>query len=156
MKKEFEVKKELQDKRKEIKTFDDLVAYLKDIKDNYDCGYGGAPRAIAQASVAVADYLSSEFGITGFQASFAMWNFIRDYVYTGNKCGLRIINYDDMLYPQYSFKFQKTITSETFNALQRQARENLKEYQSAAERVALHWQKIANGEVPFGYIVLDD
>lgn len=156
MKKEFEIKKELQDKRKEIKTFDDLVEYLKDIKDNYGCGYGGAPKAIAQASVAVADYLSSEFGITGFQASFAMWDFIRDYVYTGNKCGLRIINYDDMLYPQYGFKFQKTITSETFNALQRQARKNLKEYQSAAERVALHWQKVANGEAPFGYRISDD
>ena len=30
MEKEFEVKKELQEKRKEIETFDDLVEYLKD------------------------------------------------------------------------------------------------------------------------------
>lgn len=156
MEKEFEAKKELQDKRKEIETFDDLVEYLKDIKDNYSFGYSEAPRAIAQASVAVAGYLSREFGITGFQASCAMWDFIRDYVYTDNKCGLRIINYDDMLYPQYSFKFQKTITSEIFNALQRQAKKNLKEYESAAERVVLHWQKIANGEAPFGYRILDD
>ena len=31
-----------------------------------------------------------------------MWDFIIDWMYTSNQCGLRIVDYDDMLYPQYN------------------------------------------------------
>ena len=75
------------------------------MKENCNYGYGQAPRAIAQAALATAWYLSSEFGITGFQASFVMWDFILDWQYRNNKCGLKMIDYDDMLYPQYEHKF---------------------------------------------------
>ena len=156
MQNEFEIKKELQDRRKEIKDFNELIEYLKDIKENYNCGYGEAPRAIAQASLAVAWYLASEFGITGFQAGCTMWDFICDWQYPDNECGMKIIDYDNMLYPQYEDHFQKTIKSETFRALQEQAKKNLKENKNAASSVILHWIKIANGEVPFGYAISDD
>lgn len=156
MQNEFEIKKELQDRRKEIKDFNELIEYLKDIKENYNCGYGEAPRAIAQASLAVAWYLASEFGITGFQSGCTMWDFIRDWNYPDNECGMKIIDYDNMLYPQYEDHFQKTIKPETFRALQEQAKKNLKENKNASPSVVLHWVKIANGEVPFGYVISDD
>ena len=69
---EFVVKEQLEKERKDIKSFDDLVAFLQRVKDNCNTGYGTAPRAIAQAALATAWFLSSDFGITGFQAGCVM------------------------------------------------------------------------------------
>lgn len=153
---EFEAKEKLTNQRKEIKSFDDLVSFLKDVKDNYNFDYGVAPRAIAQAALATAWYFASDFGITGFQAGFVMWDFIKDWSFRGNECGLRIIDYDEMLYPQYDDKFDKYISSETFMAMQKQAKELLNDEGYAHPAVVKHWKSIANGEVPFGYTGKDD
>lgn len=153
---EFKIRDELAAKRKDIKTFDDLVAFLKDVRDNYGNGYGEAPRAMAQAALAVAWYLSSEFGITGFQAGFVMWDFIKGWIKTHNECGLKLVDYDDMLYPQYDYKFERTISSSVWENLQKQAKENLESNEHASQNVITHWKSIVSGKVPFGYIVVDD
>ena len=154
---EFEMRDELLEKRKNIKSFEDLTAFLEDVKTNYGNGYGDAPRAIAQASLAVAWYLAGEYGITGFQADFVMWDFIRDWSFTANQCGLKIVDYDDMLYPQYSYKFQKTISSSTWRALQNEAKKRLEGDASrgyyAHPDVTAHWKSIVAGRVPFGYVI---
>ena len=118
---EFELRDKLKEDRKNIKSFDELISFLQNVKENCNYGYGEAPRAIAQAALATAWYLSSEFGITGFQASFVMWDFILDWQYRNNKCGLKMIDYDDMLYPQYEYKFEKTLSTDIFEALQKEA-----------------------------------
>ena len=153
---EFEVKEQLEKERKDIKSFDDLVAFLQRVKDNCNTGYGTAPRAIAQAALATAWFLSSDFGITGFQAGFVMWDFIRDWLYSGNKCGMKIVDYDEMLYPQYEYKYQKTISSDVFATLQKEAKKNLEEREYAHPDVVKHWKSIADGNVPFGYVVRDN
>ena len=153
---EFKVKEQLENERKNIKSFDDLIAFLQKVKDTYNTGYGIAPRAIAQAALATAWYLSSEFGITGFQASFVMWDFIMDWQYRNNKCGMRIVNYDDMLYPQYEYKFDKIMSKETFETLQKEARNNLLNRESAHPNVISHWLDIISGKPPFGYTINND
>ncbi|MBQ5769257.1 MAG: hypothetical protein IIV94_10330 [Clostridiales bacterium] len=153
---EFKVKDELTKQRQEINTFEELTEFLKNVKENYNCGYGEAPRAIAQASLAVAWYLASEFGITGFQAGFVMWDFIRDWQYSYNKAGLKIVDYDDMLYPQHHDKFEKTIRPHVWEALRKEAAERLKEVKYAHPSVVAHWQSIVGGKIPFGYSVKDD
>ncbi len=152
---EFEVKAQLKNERKNIKSFDNLVSFLERVKNTCNTGYGTAPRAIAQAALATAWYLSSEFGITGFQAGFTMWDFISGWQYPDNKCGMKIVNYDDMLYPQYDYKFEKTISKDTFKALQEVAKKNLKEREGAHPAVISHWQSIVDGNVPFGYVIRD-
>ena len=154
--KEFEARDILRKERKEIKSFDDLVSFLQNVKDNYNTGYGTAPRAIAQAALAAAWYLSSNFGITGFQASFTMWDFIRDWLYSDNECEMKIVNYDDMLYPQYAYKFEKMISKDVFDDLQRVAKKKLEEPEYAHPAVVEHWKSIVNGNVPFGYVVNED
>ena len=139
---EFEVKERLEKEREDIKSFDELVAFLQRVKDNCNIGYGTAPRAIAQAALATAWYLSNEFGITGFQAGCVMWDFIRDWSFRGNECGLKIVDYDNMLYPQYKYKFQKTISKNTFEALQKSAKKHLEKSQFATSAVVKHWQSI--------------
>lgn len=152
---ELELRDELRGKRKEIDTFDDLIDFLRYVKENCNSGYGEAPRAIAQASLAVAWKFAGWFDITGFQASCAMWDFIQDWQYRSNKCGLKMVDYDEMLYPQYDYKFEKTIKRHTWEALQKRARELLAEDRGVDE-VREHWQSIADGKVPFGYTVIDD
>lgn len=154
---EFEVKERLQNERKNIKSFDDLVSFLQRVKDSCNSGYGTAPRAIAQAALATAWYLAFDFGITGFQAGFVMWDFIRDWQYPNNECGIKIVDYDTMLYPQYDYRFEKTISKGTFEALQKEAKKLLeKDGDYAHPNVANHWRSIVNGNVPFGYVVEDD
>lgn len=156
---EFEIRDELREKRKSIESFEDLTAFLKDVEENYNTDYGGAPRAIAQASLAVAQRLAGVFGITGFQASFVMWEFIHDWSYSHNKTGMRIMDYDDMLYPQYAYKFEKIISSRTWADIQNEAKERLAEDDAgtsgyhAHPSVRAHWQSIVDGVVPFGYKV---
>lgn len=84
-----------------------------------------------------------------------MFDFIRDWNFSNNKCGLKIIDYDDMLYPQYYDKFKKTISRETFEELQKEAEENLKNTEYAHPNVVAHWQSIVDGKVPFGYKIKD-
>ena len=155
-KNEFELTEELEGKRKSINTLHDLFVFLKDINDNPSLGYGGAPISIAQAALATAWYFAKEMGITGFQAGFVMWDFVRNWQYSTNKCGLRILDYDDMLYPQYDHKFEKTIRSNTWNELQETAKNNLETREHAHPDVIAHWKSIAAGNIPFGYSVCDD
>lgn len=154
---EFELRDALVEKRKEIKSFEDLTDFLKHVTENCNGGYGEAPRAIAQASLAVAWYLASEFGITGFQAGVVMWGFIRDWSFSDNKCGMKIVDYDNMLYPQYDDKFDKTISRDTWEAIQKEAAARLEKDRNLAHpRVVAHWESIVKGNVPFGYVVIED
>lgn len=155
---EFELRDDLTKKRQEIETFEDLTGFLKYVEENCNCGYGEAPRAMAQASLAVAWYLAKEFGITGFQAGCVMWDFVRGWTYTHNQTTLRMINYDDMLYPQYWYRFEKTITPSTWEAIQAAAKKKLEEPREypAHPDVQAHWESIVAGNVPFGYSVKDD
>lgn len=152
---EFELRDELREKRENIKTIDDLVEFLKYVKDNCNCGYGETPRAIAQAAVATARYFAGEFGITGYQAGFVMFDFLRDWEFRHNKCGLKIIDFDDMLYPQYEHRYDKTIPDWSWEAMQKAAKEELETDHpgSIHPAVKAHWQSIVDGKVPFGYTV---
>lgn len=152
---EFEMKDKLRNDRKNIETIDDLTEYLKWIEENCDYDYGVAPRSVAQAALATAWYMSKQFGLTGFQAGFVMWDFIGDWNCLEDPCGLRLVNYDNMLYPQREDMFEKTISKTTWDKLQKKAKQNLEE-RKACDAVTTHWQSIVNGKVPFGYSVVDD
>lgn len=155
---EFELRDELIKKRKEIETFEDLTEFLRYVEENCNCGYGEAPRAMAQASLAVTWYLSGKFGITGFQAGCVMWDFIFGWTYTHNQTSLRLVDYDDMLYPQHGGRFEKTITPSVWESIQKAAKKNLEEDRRypVHPNVQAHWESIVAGHVPFGYIVKDD
>jgi hypothetical protein len=61
--------------------------------------YGTCPYAMSIAAEAAYHFVAGALGVTGFQASFADLDFIRRV--RGLKSGFRILNYDDLLYPQY-------------------------------------------------------
>ena len=137
-------------------TTDTLNSFINYIMNDYGHDYGTVCHAFAACALATihACNKAEQGGITMFQASAVMWDIVGQLLYPNNKCGLRMIDYDDMLYPQYDDKFDKTIDSYTFNALQNEAKELL-EKDSAHPHVIAHWQSIVDGVVPFGYKIKD-
>lgn len=150
---EFEAKNYIINKGKDIKTIEELKNLIEEVETKFNYDYGVAPRCIGAVSAVVAKYLSATMGITGFQAGFAMWDFIMSYTKTGNKCGMRLVDYDDMLYPQYDEKFEKTIAKTTWEKIQSEAEKRLEDSPNASPNVIAHWKSIVDGVVPFGYIV---
>lgn len=150
---EFEARDYILEKGKKIESIEDLKNLIKEVTDNFDYDYGVSARSVGAICTVVAKYFCKEWGITHFQASCVTWDFIMSFLITDNKCGMRLVNYDDMLYPQYYYKFQKTISSATWNDLQKTAKECLEKRKNASPIVIKHWQSIVDGIVPFGYVV---
>lgn len=91
--------------------------------------YGSVCLALgyAAAAAAWAANRGPNGGITGFQSSFVMWEFLRQWQPSMiGKSGTRIVNYDDMLYPQYDHKFAPTISPECWASLRELADDKLK------------------------------
>lgn len=137
-------------------TLETLPAFMKKILDEPQ-DYDSIVEAVAACAIGAAwaaDH-SDNGGITGFQGSCVMWRFIQHWMHLQDSCGLRIINYDDMLYPQHEYEFtEKTINKEAWDAMQKKATELWLEG-GGAERVRDHWRSIMEGNVPFGYKVED-
>ena len=136
-------------------TLETLPEFMKKILDEPQ-DYISIVEAIAACAVGAAwaaDHSVS--GITGFQGSCVMWRFVQYWMHLQDSCGLRLIDYDKMLYPQYEYKFtEKTINKETWDAMQKKAIELWLEG-GGVERVRDHWRSIMEGNVPFGYTVED-
>lgn len=148
-------------KEAEEQTIETLPAFINHIMNDYEHDYGTICHAISACSLAAAWAVNKhpQGHITGFQAGFVMWDFIKEWKYSSNQTGLRIVDYDDMLYPQYKDKFDKIISNETFECIQKAAKENLDEVKQGREAhpdVIKHWKSIVAGNVPFGYKIKEE
>lgn len=138
-------------------TLETLPNFMKHLLCDEPHSYESICDAIAACAVAAAwaGDKSPQGGITGWQGSWIMWKFIQNWMGKQNSCGLKLVDYDDMLYPQYEYKFtEKTINKEAWDAMQKKAAELWLEG-DGAERVRDHWRSIMEGNVPFGYKVED-
>jgi len=124
---------------------------------SYKHDYGTVVHAMTATAIGAAKALnkSSGYGISGFQAGAVMWEFIKRWGMV-DEGPLRLVSYREMLYPQHCNKFEKLISKDTWDWLQEEARTNLAVHGGSADSVTEHWQKIADGEVPFGYEVEED
>ena len=155
--KEFKkIKKEWNRQAREIKNQEELVQFIDHILNDYKHDYGTTVRAISAMILATASMGADLMGITIFQDGIIMWDFILNWMYTDNKTGLKIVDYDNMLYPQYEDRFQKTISKDVWKDLRKEAKHKIKNEGCACERVVRHWQSIVEGVVPFGYEVKDE
>ena len=140
-------------------TLSTLPSFINHLLVDYEHDYGTICKAIAAAMLGAGYAVnnSNQGGITGFQAGSVMWEFIKEWSYSNNSCGLKILDYDNMLYPQYNNMFDKTISANTFKALQEMAKKNLLERnkEHIHPDVLNHWKSIADGKIPFGYTIKD-
>lgn len=152
---EQDYKTYIYDKAKKVENKEDLDALLKEVIESKDLDYGKIVYAICGCMKATFNYInrSNVGGITGFQAGFVGWEMVREYLCHTNKTALKIIDYDNLLYPQCKENFDKTISEELWLTLQELAKKELKEHPDAHPRVIKHWESIVKGKVPFGYKV---
>lgn len=138
-------------------TVAELPAFIEKMIHGYNHDYGTSVHAVSACAIAAAWAACGDesIGLTGFQAGFVMWDFVQNWTKTQNKTGLKLVDYDEMLYPQYAHKYSKTISTYTWEKLQEEAKKNLESGEGCPE-VRQHWQKITEGWVPFGYEVKDD
>ena len=144
-------------KQAEKQTLETLPAFMEMLAE-FQHDYNTAPYAITAAALGASWAMDKtpHCGITGFQAGCIMWEYIQNWGLSYKNKPLRMINYDEMLYPQYQRHFEKVITEDTWNYLQYQANKHLKECDCACDEVKEHWKSIIDGKVPFGYTVRDE
>ena len=137
---------------------EELPDFFARIVHGYNHDYGTACHAVAACALAAAWAAcgDNDIGLSGFQAGFVMWDFIKNWTKTANKCGLKLVDYDDFLYPQYWYKYEKTISRDIWEGIQKEAKHRLETEGNVHPEVLNHWRKIAEGIVPFGYKVVDD
>jgi len=128
-------------------------------------GYEETANATTALAYAAVEMCAEQFGLSGFQVGCIMWGIIDKLIMSEHDCGMKLLNYDLMLYPQYEDHFEKTIDLETWKKMQEKASEKYQEYLvekakenigderafPACEEVAAHWKSIVYGNVPFGY-----
>lgn len=149
---EKEYREHLGPKVDAVKTKEDLIKLLDEIT-TYNHDYGTIVIGMAAGMDATMRFIdrSPNGGITGFQASCIAWEMIPKLMMI--RPPARIVDYNNMLYPQYEDKFNKTITPSIFKHLQDEAKRQLGEETHAREELRNHWQSIVDGKVPFGYLL---
>lgn len=135
-------------------TLETLPEFLKHLMEDYGHDYGTICHALASGAVATSHAMNrhSNGGITGFQAGAVMWEYMAHW--NGIKPPAKLVKYDDMLYPQYENKFAKTISKDTWEHLQTEAKKQISEINSEyppRHNVIKHWTSIVEGIIPFGY-----
>ena len=122
------IKKEWQERAHKM-TIPELPSFLTELTEKYSHDYGTICHAVAVAAIAAAWAVehSPQGGITGFQAGAIMWEFIRGWNYSYNKTGLRLIDYDNFLYPQYAGEYDKVISPDIWDGIQKEASRQIEE-----------------------------
>lgn len=148
--------------RAEEMTLAKLPEFLRELTEDYVHDYGTICHAIAAAAVAAAWAVerSPVGGITGFQAGAIMWEFLTHWQTEYRDKPLRLLDYGNLLYPQYRDRFTG-ISPATWTWVQQQAAEELaaeemRQPHQAANSVVDHWRSIVAGNVPFGLRVVED
>ncbi len=136
-------------------TLDTLPNFINHILKDYQHDYGTICHALAAGAVATTWAMnhSDQGGITGSQAGAIMWKYMEHW--NNVKPPAKLVRYENMLYPQYEYEYQKVISRGTFNWLQKKSAEKLKKY-NIHPYIKMHLRSIVYGNVPFGYTIRDD
>lgn len=81
--------------------------------------YEETANATTSLAYAVVEMCAEQFGLSGFQVGCIMWGIIDKLIISEHDCGMKLLNYDLMLYPQYEDHFEKTIDLETWKKCKR-------------------------------------
>lgn len=129
------------------KSEDELLAIIRAFQTKQH-DYGTCVYAMSMCALAAYYYMSHLLGVTGFQASCADMDFIGRS--RGMKNGFRILNYDNLLYPQYLdneyFPSWRDLLNndDVRERLADVARERLAEEGAVSPSVKAHWEMLAS------------
>lgn len=139
-------------KAKTVSNTDELTEFIEWIFSQ-ETDYELAVHAVSAIAIAATWCGENKYGLTGFQGSVVGLQYLMHWTYE-NCIGIKVTDYTEMLYPQNSRYFEKTISADMFSDLQKRAAKLLQEG-GGAQSVRQHWESIVNGQVPFGYEIKD-
>ena len=132
-----------------------LPRFINHLMSDYEHDYGTCIKAVSAAMIGTFWAFNRQEGFTGFQVGFIPWFLMREF-WGNSEVGRKVIDFDDMLYPQYQYKFEKTITQSQFSNLQKKASERLAEGIPMHSDVRKHMESIVAGNIPFGYKISEE
>lgn len=138
----------------QLKAFAEEISSMVESRDELynDSSYGAAALALAAMNM-----MTHMYNMTQSQMVWVMRQTICQTLLSEHDCGIKLLNYGDMLYPQYEDRFSCEINADTFAKLREKAidlvNENEKSKFPACNDVVDHWKSIVDGKVPFGYTV---
>ena len=154
---EFGVHEEWYKAAREVKTKEELSAFIDKLDLEYLHDYGTICHAIAAVAIAAAWVMerTDQGGITGFQAGAISWEFMRHWLHLEGPASL--VEYKNMLYPQYQNRFEKVISEDTADWLMAEAKKLVAtEGMRADKAIVAHWVEIASGKLPWGYTIKEE
>lgn len=129
-------------------SIDDATMLAQRLLDDYQHDYGTICHAIGAASYAMAQAMNASPSghITGFQAGAVQWMWLRHWNQWESE-PRRLVEYNDLLYPQYDERFS-TISGDTADWLMERAATNLAGSPHAHPDVITRWRDLAAGRFP--------
>lgn len=134
-------------------TLETLPKFINHLMNDYEHDYGTSVKAVTAAMLGTFRAFDKQEGFTGFQVRFIPWMMINKF-WGESEIGRKVIDFDDMLFPQYEDRFRNTISKELFKRLQERASKFIEEGDLHPD-VKKHMESIVAGEVPFGYKLID-
>lgn len=128
------------------RSIDELTDIICDLTERKH-DYGTCVYAMSIAATAAFNYMASTLGVTGFQASCADMDILRRT--RGYEHGFQVINYENLLYPQYEDQFglsrAKLLADPGVRKIVRAAAKKLLKDRSADAHkdVLAHWKQLA-------------
>jgi hypothetical protein len=140
---------------KEVNTPADLAVFVGKLCNDYIHDHGTIVHARLAAMLAAQHVVdrSDQGGITGFQAGCLGWMLVKECLAYGQEGSMRLLQFNDMLYPQHDDRFASDLMKGTWQDLQERAAKLLAQQDAASAKVREHWQSIVDGKVPFGWTV---
>ena len=149
--KEFaDIEKGWYDEVKTITSKNRLDRFVKKVLCGYEHDYGTYVKAVAVCTKAFIRYYGS--AMTGYQASFLMWELVRHTFNNDDKFGMQLVRFENVLYPQMLFTFEVEFDEEIHEKVIAEAKKLLEEDKTekvkASKDVKAHWEKLASGWLP--------
>lgn len=122
------------------KSEEQLLSYIRSlVNKNHD--YGTCVYAMSMAAVSAFYYVCSKLGVSGFQSSCADLDILKRL--RNFKLGFKIINYEDLLYPQNDVSISEdNLIKKNLKILAKEAKKLLKTSNDADIQVKERWQYI--------------
>lgn len=150
------LKQELYDKIKQVDSIDKFNSFYKEIT-NQPINEGNIVEMASAFILAAANTLVQKYPkmFTKDRSGEIMWNFIRSWLPEFSFSPLRMLIYEDLLYPQFARNF-KTISQDIFEWIQNTAKNHLERHKDASPDLKVHWQSIIDGQIPYGLILEEE
>jgi len=143
------------ERAKTVSSMEDLTNFLGELID-FKHDYNTIVEAVVAGMYATLKALdrSKAGGLSGFQASVIGLKLLAEI--NGWRGPFRVLVYNNMLFPQYADRFERTIDPSTWSWLRDEAKRLLTETRDEpvgpSPRVVAHWKSIVEGfQIPFGY-----